>query len=135
MKIRGKIFVGFKGAGPSIKLQEPFLKQYIPEISSMFFGTINVRLEFPISVATYDVETPSIEWQKDRWERFRIIRAEFQLCAPDAKPVPCLLYFAEKSPYHFEPCIVEVVTRQIDLSQARECFIILTQPCRIVVGE
>ena len=134
MKIRGKIFSGLKGAAPSLKLQEPFLKQYIPEISTLFFGTINVRLEFPISVATYDVETPSIEWQKDRWERFRIIRASIELCAPNARAVPCLLYFAEKSPYHFEPYIIEVVTQQLDLSQARECFIILDQPCRIVVG-
>ncbi len=137
IKLRGKIFEGTKGAAPSIEKQKPFLQPYIPEISLLKSGTINVELESPLLIATYDVETPSIEWEPNRWEKFRIVRAAIQLCVPTfGDPVPCLLYYAEKSPYYYNPRFVEVVTKKLDQkNEARECFICLTQPHWIVLGE
>jgi hypothetical protein len=138
IQLKGKIFEGTKGATGSIEKQKPFLNSFIPEISSMKSGTINVQLEFPLLIATYDVETTSIEWEKNRWEKFKFLRAEFQICTPSfGNPVSCLLYYAEKSPYYSNPHIVEVVTKDLTEQKilAKECFIILTSPCWIVAGE
>jgi hypothetical protein len=126
MKIKGTIIPqGYGGATNSIREQEPLIKRYVPEISSMRFGTVNVRLESPILAPPYDVETPSIEWQKGRWEKFGFIRAEIQLCTPESETAHCLLYYAETPPYHSDPFIVEVVTKDFGLIRTRECFIML----------
>ena len=138
MILRGKIVPGFSGAAGSIKKQKPFLQSYIPDISSVHDGTINVQLESPLFVREYDIETPPIEWVTGFWEIFRIIRARIQLCPCEpsfGNAIPCLLYFAEASPHHFNPYLVEVVTKELVLTDVKECFIFLTKPCCILVGD
>ena len=45
----------------------------------MHSGTINVRLKSPLSISKHDVETPAIEWEPNRRESFKIVRALIQI--------------------------------------------------------
>lgn len=125
--IKGTIFSpGMGGAGPSIEKQKRLLRVFVPEISEMRSGTINVRLKSPLSISKFDVETPPIEWEKNRWENFKILRALIQIHTPEYdKPVPCLLYYPSAGGYCNDPFIVEVVTQSLNFKNGDECSIIL----------
>ena len=138
MIIRAKIFKVAGGTAGDIKKQKPLLIPYVPEIATMHDRTINLSLEHPLLVGDYDVETKSIEWEINRWEKFRFIRARIQFCPCEPsydKAIPCLLFFAEASPYHYNPYIIEVITPKCDLKGVTEFLIHLAKPCTIVVGD
>lgn len=122
-KLKGVLTGGLGKARNCIEQQKPLLKNYVPEIASMF-GTINVLLDSPLLITKYDVETPPLQWSQNCTERFRLVNGLFQLITPGfGEPVPCLLYFAETSPYRSNPFFVEVVTKQLKKGDAKECLI------------
>jgi hypothetical protein len=137
MIIRGKIFKAAGEAAGNIKKQKPLLIPYVPEIARMEDRTINLSLEIPLLVADYDVETKSIEWEVNRWEKFQFVRARIQSCPCEPsfdKAIPCLLIFAETSPYHYNPYMIEVVIPKFNLKGVTDFIIHLAKPCSIVVG-
>jgi hypothetical protein len=133
-KIKGKTFKGQGNAGKYIEQQKPFLKDFVPEIMSMFSGTLNFHLEQRITIKKYDVVTPLIKWGNGQEEEFYLLKAKVEF--PDgsypSEIFSCLIYNSTLSAYRGRPTTqnVELVMRKIDGIKPTECIISFDQPCQ-----
>lgn len=115
-KINGTIFPGYGRAGQCIEKQKPFLNKYVPEIMSMFSGTLNFHLLQPILIRKYDLETPPITWDAGQPpEIFYFLRAKIEF--PYNPFIPghrsCLIYNATRSAYRNDSFTLELITEEI----------------------
>jgi hypothetical protein len=129
--LRGTIRNGYGRASQCLPLQIKLFAKGLPEISSMYPGTINVELENPVHFLKYDYETIE-KWHEIFFpEKFSFIKASFW---PDAErfknSVPCLLCFPSTSPHRLNPFILEVITEKLDLTGVTKCSVQFNQQSR-----
>lgn len=130
-KINGKIISGYGYASQCVPKQKPFLEKYLPEIASMHNGTLNIRLEQPLAIEKYDVETDWIQWDASRKERFYLLRAKIEFPNTNKGILPCVIYNATTSAYLNRPFFIEVLMQAIDKTGITDCCVIIEQPTRI----
>lgn len=136
LTVKGTTFKGCGNASRCIEKQKVHLKPYIAEIDTFHSGTINIKLEQPVSFKKYDVKTQPIRWCENAFEWIAFVRASFFLEVEKFKsPIPCLIYIGETSPYTHDPMRVEIMTPFIEnLSMETKCSLIFNQPENIKIG-
>nr|WP_262384512.1 glycosyltransferase family 9 protein [Pseudomonas fragi] len=122
LSIRARIVPGLGVAKGTLVRQLPLISQGFPEVADCHPGTINLELEFPLTVTQPDYRTAPLAWTPSgrTTEVFELVRIELELDQLPAR-VPAWLYVAHGSPHRSTPAVHEVIARQINLSEVREC--------------
>jgi hypothetical protein len=129
--IEGTVVKGFGVANKNIRFQMPHLVWQFPDIKNIYPGSINVLLEKPLRILSYDYTTlPSPWWDVDdrnpgKWvsERFGFLEIKFEY--PVGGPPHRAWFFdCHKSKYHNDPIRFEIISEKIDnLSNGQRCKI------------
>ena len=122
LSIRARIVPGLGVAKGTLVRQLPLISQGFPEVADCHPGTINLEVEFPLTVTQPDYRTAPLAWTPSgrTTEVFELVRIELELDQLPAR-VPAWLYVAHGSPHRSTPAVHEVIARQINLSEVREC--------------
>ncbi len=83
-----------------------------------------MELECPLEVTQPDHRTPPLAWTPSgrTTEVFDLVRIELEFGSLPTR-VPAWLYVAHLSPHRDTPTVHEVITQQLNLSDASECQI------------
>lgn len=122
LSISARIVPGLGVAKGTLARQLPLICQNFPEVADCYPGTINLEFEFPLTVTQPDHRTAPLAWTPSgrTTEVFDLVRIELELDQLPAR-VPAWLYVAHNSPHRSTPTVHEVIARQINLSEVREC--------------
>jgi hypothetical protein len=112
---------GYGVASKNIKFQMPHLVWHFPEIRDIYTASINVELDTPLPLSTFDFTSLPIAWwdvadtHPGRWavERFSFVRITFEYPL-DTSPKNAWLYIAHNSAYFKDPKRFEIITEKID---------------------
>ena len=120
--IRARKVPGLGAANGTLARQLPLISQDFPEVADCHPGTINLELECPLEVTQPDHRTAPLAWTPSgrTTEVFDLVRIELEF-GPLPTRVPAWLYVAHGSPHRCTPTVHEVIARQLNLSEVREC--------------
>jgi hypothetical protein len=132
MKINGIIINKLGCANQTIPLQLPHLIEYEPEFKTNYPATINVLLESPLKIMKWDITTKPIAWIPNKpeiKEVFSFLKIIFNY---QQQSSPAWIYYPHGSPNRFDPFHIEVFTKEITLTENKNCSITIGQPLRSV---
>jgi hypothetical protein len=131
--MNGCVVNGLGAATNLIRLQQPLLREFFPEIDECQIGTINVQLDHALDVRIPDVVTPPIAWQpgSPAGERFGFTKVEFEFSNSRHR---AWIYGAEFSAHRFNYTLVELVAPHIEgLAPGQLCVLRLDRGTGYVV--
>lgn len=122
LSLKARIVPGLGVAKGTLARQLPLISQGFPEVADCHPGTINLELDSPLVVAQPDYRTAPLAWTPSgrTTEVFDLVRVELEFDQLPAR-VAAWLYVAHGSPHRCTPTVHEVISRQLNLSEVREC--------------
>ena len=103
-------------ATTTVAKQYEHLVREFPDIKDVHkWGTLNLRLEYPLRILNPDFTTSPIEWEPGFTEQFSLTRIEIQLCAQAENPQPAWIYVAHRSPHRANTLFIELLTATLQI--------------------
>lgn len=119
-------------ASANLVKQLPLIGKYVPEISTAFPGTINLRLDDRLLVANFDCRTPAIDWEGkgNTSEIFDLVGAQLEV---RGEKHDGWLYVAHGSRHRKELRDHEFIARtKITISDGDRCELHIFRECNTV---
>jgi CTP-dependent riboflavin kinase len=99
----------------TVAKQYEHLVREFPDIKDVHrWGTLNIRLEYPLRILNPDYTTSSIEWEPGFRERFSLTRIDLEP-RTTAKPQPAWIYVAHRSPHRANTLFIELLTATLEV--------------------
>jgi hypothetical protein len=122
--ISGTKVSGLGIATTAVPKQYEHLVREFPDIKDVHrWGTLNIRLDYPLRIQNPDHTTSAIEWDPGFKERFSLTRIEVQLDAQAARPQPAWVYVAHRSPHRANTMFIELLTATLPVKDADRLLI------------
>ncbi|HEY9454536.1 MAG TPA: hypothetical protein VIR82_17820 [Bradyrhizobium sp.] len=113
--VKGTKISGLGLGVTTVAKQYEHLVREFPDIRDVHrWGTLNLRLEYPLRILNPDYTTSAIEWEPGFKERFSLTRIDLEPCAT-GKLQPAWIYVAHRSPHRANTLFIEMLTATIEV--------------------
>jgi CTP-dependent riboflavin kinase len=124
--ISGTNVSGLGAAVTTVAKQYEHLVKEFPDVQGVHqWGTLNIRLDYPLRIVNPDFTSSPIEWTPGFKERFSLTKIQLQLYPPVAEPQPAWVYVAHESPHRGDTLFIEILTATLQIKDADRVLIYL----------
>lgn len=135
IRLHGKIIPGLGLATEYLAMQLPLIAKEFPEVANCHRGSINLRLDRPLRIATPDFTTSEIDWgeQQEIFDFTRITIEPLKRPAGRNPKYRAWIYGPRNSSHRADPFHIEVILKEkINLKGVRGILVRIDRKVRRV---
>ncbi len=125
LAIKGLVKTGLNKANYTLPLQMKHFAPVFPEIKDCYRASINIELEMPLKILSYDFVTKPIKWDPDYpEEQFGFVRIKL-ICEHNGgqKQTDAWIYDPFNSRWHSDLFRYEIIAPWVDFDRDKPCYI------------